>query len=46
MGAAKRRNHVKGKEETHKGTVFSVTIVGAVILITYFIVFSLYMGRV
>ncbi len=37
---------VKQPEETVKGTMFSVGVVGAVILITYLIVYGLYMARV
>lgn len=37
----------KSKEtETVKGTIFSVGVVGAVILLTYVIVYGLYMMRV
>ena len=46
MGATKQDNKLKVEEESQKGTAFSVTIVGAVILITYFVLFGLYMGRV
>ncbi|WP_170289648.1 hypothetical protein [Cytobacillus depressus] len=45
MGAAKQENKLKEKE-TQFGTVLSVTIVGAVILVTYFVLFGLYMVRV
>lgn len=35
-----------GKKETFKGTIFSVGVVGAVILITYVVIYGLYMARV
>ncbi|MBS4220460.1 cytochrome C oxidase subunit II [Bacillus sp. FJAT-49711] len=39
-------NRVKQEnEETTKGTLFSVGIVGAVILVTYLVLYGLYMVR-
>ncbi|WP_156422633.1 cytochrome c oxidase subunit 2A [Bacillus sp. FJAT-29937] len=46
MGASKHDNKLKVEEESEKGTALSVTLVGAVILITYLVLFGLYMGRV
>ncbi|MEH7122290.1 hypothetical protein V7122_09080 [Bacillus sp. JJ1532] len=46
MGATKQESKLKVEEESQKGTGLSVTLVGAVILITYFVLFGLYMGRV
>lgn len=34
------------EEQTVKGTIFSVGIVGAVIFITYIVIYGLYMVRV
>jgi hypothetical protein len=48
-GERKSGNELKLSEEsenTTKGTMFSVGVVGAVIFITYLIVFGLYMSRV
>ena len=46
MGAQNANNKNKTETETTKGTMFSVGIVGAVILITYFIVYGLYLVRI
>lgn len=42
----KAETEVRPPEDTVKGTMFSVGVVGAVILITYLIVYGLYMVRV
>lgn len=36
----------KEEEESYKGTMFSVGVVGAVILITYLVLYGLYMARI
>jgi hypothetical protein len=36
---------VSNHEETHKGTIVSVTVVGLVILVTYLVLYGLYMAR-
>ncbi|MBS4209421.1 hypothetical protein [Bacillus sp. FJAT-50079] len=36
----------KEEKETYKGTMFSVGVVGFVILITYLVLYGLYMARV
>lgn len=47
MGATNHENKIGEENESSlKGTFFSVGVVGAVILITYIIVFGLYMARV
>lgn len=46
MGAQNANNKNKTETETSKGTMFSVGIVGAVILITYVIVYGLYLVRI
>lgn len=43
---ANDKNKLKQETETVKGTMFSVGIVGAVILVTYFIVYGLYIVRI
>ncbi|WP_155928714.1 cytochrome c oxidase subunit 2A [Bacillus sp. UNC41MFS5] len=49
MGAGKGNNK-KESEEVHeaplKGTWISVSVVGVVILLTYFLLYGLYMSRV
>jgi hypothetical protein len=37
--------NVSKEEETHKGTMFSVGVVGLVILITYVVLYGLFMAR-
>ncbi|WP_313801283.1 cytochrome c oxidase subunit 2A [Cytobacillus sp.] len=37
---------VSSQEETHKGTIVSVTVVGLVILVTYLVLYGLYMARI
>lgn len=48
MGASKvnREEQFDKEIESRKGTWISVGVVGAVILVTYFIVFGLFMARV
>ncbi|MGG3466098.1 hypothetical protein ABES02_00715 [Neobacillus pocheonensis] len=46
MGEAKVNQGKKAEKETHVGTWISVGVVTAVILVTYFVLFGLYMGRV
>ncbi|MED3551677.1 cytochrome c oxidase subunit 2A [Cytobacillus praedii] len=36
---------VSTEEETHKGTIISVSVVGLVILITYLVLYGLFMAR-
>ncbi|WP_156351148.1 hypothetical protein [Neobacillus vireti] len=45
MGGSKV-SRKKADKESYKGTIFSVTVVGAVILVTYFVLYGLYMARV
>jgi hypothetical protein len=48
MGATKvnRKEKVDKEQDSHKGTWISLGMVGAVILITYFVLFGLFMDRV
>ncbi|MCM3114235.1 cytochrome c oxidase subunit 2A [Neobacillus sp. MER 74] len=49
MGAAKGNNKKKAgevQEAPLKGTWISVSVVGVVILLTYFLLYGLYMSRV
>ncbi|WP_144553827.1 cytochrome c oxidase subunit 2A [Bacillus sp. X1(2014)] len=49
MGAAKENNKKKSGEVHEvplKGTWISVSVVGVVILLTYFLLYGLYMSRV
>lgn len=38
-------DNLSKEQETYKGTLFSVSVVGAVIFITYLIIYGLYMAR-
>lgn len=46
MGAVKGNNKKKSDEVPLRGTWISVGVVGVVILLTYFLLFGLYMDRV
>ncbi|MFO1443309.1 cytochrome c oxidase subunit II [Bacillus sp. Bva_UNVM-123] len=46
MGVPNPKDKNKRDTESVKGTIFSVGVVGAVILITYFIMYGLYMVRI